>query len=131
MHGMKVKAVKLLLLYSGIEVIIPNGTKIRTSVILLPCINYCDKSELLGIFDLKAKAPIQYFIGDNGYYGCSFCEQKGEHLGKHFYPYNSTQSSTIRTKQSVKNSCQQMRISPELDQESYFYCIYNVISIME
>jgi hypothetical protein len=41
--------------------------------------------------DLKAKSPVQYFIGDNGYFGCSFCIQAGEHSNHHYFPYHSSE----------------------------------------
>lgn len=41
----------------------------------------------IGILDLKAKSPAQFFIGSNGYYGCSFCEQPGNHAHKHYFPF--------------------------------------------
>jgi hypothetical protein len=42
---------------------------------------------ILGILDLKAKSPVQYFIGCNSYYDRSFCTSKGIFKNnKHYFP---------------------------------------------
>lgn len=62
---------------------------------------------------MKAKALVQYFIGNNGYFGCSFCEQQGEHTNKHYYPFENKQVK--RTKASVKQICQHIRDNNKTD----------------
>ncbi len=65
--------------------------------------------------DLKAKAPVQYFRGDNCYCGCFFCEHKGEHLNKHYYPYQTKQNRIDRTKETIQTVYQHMNDSNSSD----------------
>ncbi len=80
--------------------------------------------------DLKAKAPVQYFNGDNGYYGCSFCEHKGEHNKKHYYPYQIKSKRVDRTNETVEIACQQMRNDNKLTEVIAFGLILIIFSIM-
>jgi hypothetical protein len=74
---------------------------------------------ILGILDLKAKSPVQYFIGCNGYYGCSFCTLKGIFKNnKHYFPSATgiekiiikiLDTTQIRTKENTEEFIQKLK----------------------
>lgn len=70
----------------GIEVATPNGTKtVKTCL-------------LMGVFDLIAKAMATNFVQFNGYYGCTYCFDKGVHISRRhlYYPSERHQPRTMR-----------------------------------
>lgn len=82
--------------------------KPRMSDLLFPLTNELESSELISIqtseddfesfrvrvliisCDIPARTAIQNFVGPNGYYGCPYCNQKGNPIK------NSTKGSTVR-----------------------------------
>jgi hypothetical protein len=77
---------------------------------------------------LKAKSPVQNFIGSNGYFGCSFCEQEGRHSESHYFPFKkgllllckllstfTVTSNEWRTKETVESACQILRENINLE----------------
>jgi Transposase family tnp2 len=60
---------------------------------------------LISVVDAQARAPLQNLNACTGYYGCSFCEQKGENykeLGSNtvYFPYN-VRPSELRSQQNM------------------------------